>query len=58
MGPGDAVIADLSAHGFGGFAEFVCVPETVPVHKPGRWEPTACSTTRRRTSPGSATATT
>ena len=34
--PGDAVIADLSAHGFGGFAEFVCVPETVPAPKPER----------------------
>ena len=34
--PGDAVIADLSAHGFGGFAEFVCVPEAAPVPKPER----------------------
>jgi NADPH:quinone reductase-like Zn-dependent oxidoreductase len=34
--PGDAVIADLSAHGFGGFAEFVCVPETALAPKPER----------------------
>lgn len=34
--PGDAVIADLSAHGFGGFAEFACVPETALAPKPER----------------------
>jgi NADPH:quinone reductase-like Zn-dependent oxidoreductase len=34
--PGDAVIADLSAHGFGGFAQFVCVPEAAPAPKPER----------------------
>ena len=34
--PGDAVIADLSAHGFGGVAEFVCVPETALARKPER----------------------
>lgn len=34
--PGDAIIADLSEHGFGGFAEFVCVPETALAPKPER----------------------
>jgi NADPH:quinone reductase-like Zn-dependent oxidoreductase len=31
---GDAVLGDLSEHGFGGFAEYVCVPETALVGKP------------------------
>ncbi|MFC5369064.1 NAD(P)-dependent alcohol dehydrogenase [Salinirubrum litoreum] len=31
---GDAVLADLSEHGFGGFAEYVCVPATALVRKP------------------------
>lgn len=31
---GDEVLADLSEHGFGGFAEYVCVPETAVVSKP------------------------
>jgi NADPH:quinone reductase-like Zn-dependent oxidoreductase len=34
FGPGDAVIADLSEHGFGGFAEYVCVPATTLASKP------------------------
>jgi NADPH:quinone reductase-like Zn-dependent oxidoreductase len=34
--PGDAVVADLSEHGFGGFAEFVCVPEAAVAPKPAR----------------------
>jgi NADPH:quinone reductase-like Zn-dependent oxidoreductase len=34
--PGDAVIADLTEHGFGGFAEFVCLPETALAPKPER----------------------
>lgn len=32
--PGDEVLADLSESGFGGFAEYVCVPETAIVSKP------------------------
>ena len=32
--PGDEVLADLSEHGFGGFAEYVCVPATALVSKP------------------------
>ena len=32
--PGDEVIADLSEHRFGGFAEYVCVPATALVSKP------------------------
>lgn len=32
--PGDAVFGDVSAHGFGGFAEYVCAPETSFVKKP------------------------
>lgn len=32
--PGDEVLCDLSEHGFGGFAEYVCVPETDVVVKP------------------------
>jgi NADPH:quinone reductase-like Zn-dependent oxidoreductase len=32
--PGDEVLADLSAHGFGGFAEYVSVPATALVSKP------------------------
>jgi NADPH:quinone reductase-like Zn-dependent oxidoreductase len=32
--PGDEVLADLSEHGFGGFAEYVCVPATAVVPKP------------------------
>lgn len=31
---GDDVLADLSEHGFGGFAEYVCVPATALVSKP------------------------
>jgi NADPH:quinone reductase-like Zn-dependent oxidoreductase len=31
---GDEVIADLSEHGFGGFAEYVCVPAEALVSKP------------------------
>ncbi|MEO7150273.1 MAG: NAD(P)-dependent alcohol dehydrogenase [Burkholderiaceae bacterium] len=32
--PGDELHADLSAHGFGAFAEFVCVPATGAARKP------------------------
>jgi NADPH:quinone reductase-like Zn-dependent oxidoreductase len=32
--PGDEVLAELSEHGFGGFAEYVCVPATALVSKP------------------------
>jgi NADPH:quinone reductase-like Zn-dependent oxidoreductase len=32
--PGDEVLADLSEHGFGGFAEYVRVPATALVSKP------------------------
>jgi NADPH:quinone reductase-like Zn-dependent oxidoreductase len=32
--PGDAVFADLSECGFGGFADYVCVPGTALVRKP------------------------
>jgi NADPH:quinone reductase-like Zn-dependent oxidoreductase len=32
--PGDEVYGDLSAHGNGGFAEYVAVPETAMAHKP------------------------
>jgi NADPH:quinone reductase-like Zn-dependent oxidoreductase len=32
--PGDAVFGDISAHGFGAFAEYVAVPETALAHKP------------------------
>jgi NADPH:quinone reductase-like Zn-dependent oxidoreductase len=32
--PGDEVLADLSEHGFGGFAEYVCVPANAVVQKP------------------------
>ncbi|MEL6136455.1 MAG: NAD(P)-dependent alcohol dehydrogenase [Cyanobacteria bacterium J06628_6] len=32
--PGDAVFANLSEHGFGAFAEYVCVPESALVAKP------------------------
>jgi NADPH:quinone reductase-like Zn-dependent oxidoreductase len=32
--PGDAVFADLSGIGYGGFAEYVCVPEDAVVEKP------------------------
>ncbi|MEN9223111.1 MAG: NAD(P)-dependent alcohol dehydrogenase [Thermostichus sp. BF3_bins_97] len=32
--PGDPVFADLSEAGFGGFAEYVCVPETALAPKP------------------------
>lgn len=32
--PGDRVVGDLSAHGFGGFAEFVCAAETAFVPLP------------------------
>ena len=32
--PGDEVLADLSEHGFGGFAEYVCVPANAVVLKP------------------------
>jgi NADPH:quinone reductase-like Zn-dependent oxidoreductase len=36
--PGDEVIADLSEHGFGGFAEYVRVPATKLVSiRGGRW---------------------
>jgi NADPH:quinone reductase-like Zn-dependent oxidoreductase len=31
--PADEVVADLSKTGFGGFAEYVCVPETMVVTK-------------------------
>jgi NADPH:quinone reductase-like Zn-dependent oxidoreductase len=31
---GDAVVAEISEHGWGGFAEYVAVPETVLVRKP------------------------
>lgn len=34
--PGDDVYGDLSASGFGGFAEFVCAPETALALKPKR----------------------
>lgn len=33
--PGDAVYGDISECGFGGFAEYVCVPETALALKPG-----------------------
>ncbi len=33
---GDAVFGDLSGSGFGGFAEYVCAPETSLAHKPLR----------------------
>jgi len=33
--PGDDVFGDLSGIGFGGFAEYVCAPETLLVTKPG-----------------------
>jgi NADPH:quinone reductase-like Zn-dependent oxidoreductase len=32
--PGDAVFGDMSESGFGSFAEYVCAPEAVLVHKP------------------------
>jgi NADPH:quinone reductase-like Zn-dependent oxidoreductase len=32
--PGDAVFGDTSEAGFGGFAEYVCAPESIFVHKP------------------------
>lgn len=32
--PGDAVFGDVSSYGFGGFAEYVCVPEKALVLKP------------------------
>jgi NADPH:quinone reductase-like Zn-dependent oxidoreductase len=32
--PGDAVFGDTSEAGFGGFAEYVCAPESTFVHKP------------------------
>jgi NADPH:quinone reductase-like Zn-dependent oxidoreductase len=32
--PGDAVFGDMSESGFGTFAEYVCAPEAVLVHKP------------------------
>lgn len=32
--PGDAVFGDTSEVGFGGFAEYVCAPESTFVHKP------------------------
>ena len=31
---GDAVFGDISAHGWGGFAEYVAVPESALAHKP------------------------
>lgn len=31
---GDAVFGDLSSHGFGGLAEYVCVPQDAVAHKP------------------------
>ena len=34
--PGDAVYGDLSESGFGGFAEYVCAPETAVALKPAR----------------------
>lgn len=34
LAAGDAVFGDLSSRGFGGFAEYVCVPENVLVKKP------------------------
>ena len=33
---GDAVFGDLSGHGFGGFAEYVCAPERAFAPKPSR----------------------
>ena len=33
---GDAVFGDLSQHGFGGFAEYVCAPERAFASKPSR----------------------
>lgn len=33
---GDAVFGDLSEHGFGGFAEYVCAPESAFAPKPAR----------------------
>lgn len=32
--PGDDVFGDLSPHGFGGYAEYACAPETAFVRKP------------------------
>lgn len=32
--PGDAVFGDLSENGFGGFAEYVCVPQNMVASKP------------------------
>lgn len=32
--PGDEIFGDLSAHGFGAFAEYISVPEQALVHKP------------------------
>ncbi len=32
---GDAVYGDISAHGFGSFAEYICVPENAVMKKPG-----------------------
>ena len=34
--PDDEVLADLSEHGLGGFAEYVCVPSTVLVSNPAK----------------------
>lgn len=34
--PGDAVMADISNNGFGGFAEYACAPEAVLARKPER----------------------
>jgi NADPH:quinone reductase-like Zn-dependent oxidoreductase len=34
--PGDAVFGDLSGHGFGGFAEYVCAPASAFVPLPAR----------------------
>ena len=33
--PGDEVMGDLSASGFGAFAEYACAPESALTHKPG-----------------------
>lgn len=34
FGPGDEVIADMTAHGYGAFAEYVCAPEEAFAAKP------------------------
>lgn len=49
--PGDEVFGDVSEHGFGAFAEYVCAPETIWVMKP-----TSLSFEEAATVPGAALA--